>query len=220
MKQHYPILLSTALIRLLTLFFLFRHGLCQTGEELAAIYQDTFTLFEVFPPIDGDPGIWKDDSVEPIDVVLSTNILSIDEINPGASRFTATIRTTTYWKKSACEQTETHKAACDSTVNQLRFVSGDNVAGTPSVSLRLNVEDIHDAVFTEQNQTDIQPDAELVESQQTLVQVCTVQKICRKGSFEILTCDSNRPLICVTIHMKFMDWSYPQRASTQPTWYV
>ena len=145
----------------------------QTGEELAAIYQSTLTQYDVFPPIDPDPSIWEDESIRPIEVIVGNTILSIDSIDPGSSRFTATNRFFIYWKKSDCNQTQAHSAACGSSESaiDLPFLYSKSSIGSSNVKLRQKIEDVHQTVFEENGQSDIQPDVELMEGQTTFAQV-------------------------------------------------
>jgi len=158
----------------LTLCGSFHSATGQTGEELASIYEDAFASYAVFPPINPDPSVWESDDVRPIEVVAGLVIVSVDDISPGSSEFTVTSRMTLYWRANDCNQTETHQLACDTKLSGgagTRFVSSDNAKAPPQVSLDLYLPTIHETIFESQGQTDIQPNAEFMESTSTYTNV-------------------------------------------------
>jgi hypothetical protein len=179
MTNSLKMMLPSWLRSLAVFFLLIRHVQGQrengeTGEELAIIYEDALRLFNVFPPIDPNPSIWEGSNIRPIEVVAANIIISVDDIAPGSSEFTVTTRTVMYWKKEDCNQTMTHQMACDTRLsgdNGFRFLSQENAKSLPRVSLALTIPNMHQTVFEDQDQSDIQPDAELVESTTTYKQV-------------------------------------------------
>ena len=97
------------------------------NQELAELYQSVFMDYTVFPPLTPDPNTFKlnASAIRQIEVVIGTAIDSIDHINPADAEFTITARTLIYYRKSECNQTEVHMAACNppnQNPNRLKFV--------------------------------------------------------------------------------------------------
>ena len=103
------------------------------NEEIAVLYEQALTLYDVFPPMDFDYKIWRDgipDSngtnipIEPVQVVVGVVLRSIEDIAPGQSEFTAHSSVMVYWTRDRCNQTEAQRVACKKRLRQgngLRF---------------------------------------------------------------------------------------------------
>lgn len=169
--KHNTITKMKNVVFLLSLF-LVGHQAQTTGNELADLYVDVLLQYDVFPPINDDPSVWQGNTTSPIQVVLGTYLLSVDEISPASSEFTATARTVMYWKNNDCNQTSVHELACSA-----RFGNGDGlrfVRATSTKTIRssssLQVPDAHRQVFIDMQMEDLQPDAEIIQSQTTFSQ--------------------------------------------------
>jgi len=154
------------------------------AEEIAVLYEQALTLYDVFPPMDPDYRIWSDGipdnnnkdnnngtttnmiPIEPVQVVVGVVLRSIEDISPGQSEFTAHSSVVMYWTRDRCNQTRTQRVACNKRLRQgdgLRFFREKNARGAPFVWAVMQFPEAHQAVFDQWNRSDVQPDGEIID---------------------------------------------------------
>jgi hypothetical protein len=103
--------------------------------DLTDLYLQVYNSYIVFPPL-GTAEEWKTGEIDPIDVSVINLLQSVDEISPGESKFTVTVRTAQYWNQEACNLTTAHQYACDNPVGNLHFIAPDTAPSTPCILKR------------------------------------------------------------------------------------
>ena len=133
------------------------------GESILYAYSQ----YDTFPPLDSDPNIFDNEDIKPIPVFATHQVLSIDEIRPGESEFTARILAGLYWEVNGCNQTETHRHACDTILAEGRgnhFLKAEKIKKPADVLMSVRKNDVHRDAFDKMNKTDLKFNGEFLET--------------------------------------------------------
>ncbi len=133
------------------------------GETLVYAYSQ----YDTFPPLDPDPTIFDKEHIRPTQVFTTQQVLSIDEIKPGESEFTARVLSGTYWSVDGCNQTETHRHACDNILSEGKgnhFFKADNSKEPADLLMSVRKNDVHRNIFDRMNRTQYIANVEYLET--------------------------------------------------------
>ena len=137
------------------------------ATEVRKALQYAVAQYDSFPPLDSDISVVDRDEVMPIHVLTTKQVLSIDNIEPGTSQFTARIQSGTYWRTDGCNQTKTHEYACNTILSDKKgnhFFKPDNIKEPVDTDMNIRGENMHRNIFDRMNRSDIITNGEYLET--------------------------------------------------------
>ena len=167
MKHRYRQFLVSFSHGFIVLTFLLKFITTARGTGFREDLVNVVSQYDSFPPLDSDPTVLKIEQPTPIHVLTNLQVISIDDIEPGKSQFTARVLSRTYWRTDACNQTNTHEYACKTILAGNKgnhLLKPDNIKEPVHQDMTIRGKNMHRNAFDRMNMSEIVVDGEYIES--------------------------------------------------------